>query len=732
MTAETTDSGWLARWARFAVRHRRAVLLAWLAALAVLVSLWRVAGAGFVNSFRLPGTESQQALTLLRERFPQRAGDQALIVFRAEAGVAAPEIRSRVEAVLAAARTLPKVVAVGSPFEPGGQGAISPDGRVAFATLQYAERAVDLDPADVRPLLDLVEQASGDGLTVEAGGNVVQRAEYAAPGVSEAIGVVAAVFILLVAFGSVVAMGLPVVTALVGLGTGVALLALGANWLELPVFTNSFAAMIGLGVGIDYALFVVTRYREGLARGLDVTDSVAAAVSSAGRAVIFAGTVVVVSLLGLLAIGIPFVGALGVAGAIVVAIAVVIAVTLLPALLGFTGRAIDRWRLPLFHATDTGDPRSLWYRLSRQIQQRPAWWFIGALALLLTLAAPVLRMHLGFSDAGNASTRLHSRRAYDLLAQGFSPGFNGPLLIVADMASTPAERREAALEAIRAALSAWPGIVQVSRPVLNPTGDAATLTAIPASAPQDEATQRLIHDLRRRVLPSATADTGTRAYVAGQTAAFIDIGDRLRDRMPLFFGTVLGLSFLLLVVVFRSILVPLKAAAMNLLSIGAAYGVEVAVFQWGWGAGVLGVKPGVIEVFLPLMLFAVLFGLSMDYEVFLISRIREEYARSRDNAAAVARGLAVTARVITAAAAIMVVVFLSFVLTPERVIKEFGVGLATAVLVDATVVRLILVPATMELLGDANWWLPRWLDRLLPRLSVEERRPAREPAAAAD
>ncbi len=724
------EYGRLGRWARLAARRRWAVVLAWLVALAVLLLLGRIGGAGFSSNFQLPGTESQRAFSLLRDRFPQRAGDQARIVFRAEAGLASPEVRPRVEAVLSAARDLPHVIAVGSPFEPGGQGAISPDGRVGFASLQYAERAVNLDRADVRPLLTLVEQASGDGLTVEAGGDVVQHVEYEAPGVSEVIGLVAAVFILLVAFGSVVAMGLPVATALVGLGASFALLALSANWLDLPVFSGSFAAMIGLGVGIDYALFVVTRYREGLARGLDVEDSIAAAVATAGRAVAFAGSVVVVSLLGLLAIGIPFVGALGVAGALVVAIAVLVALTLLPALLGFAGRSIDRWRLPLFHATDTGDTRSLWYRLAQQIQRRPAWWFAGALALLLLLGAPVLRLNLGFSDAGNSSTRLHTRRAYDLLAQGFGPGFNGPLLLVADLANVAEGERRAALEMVRSTVSTWPGIVQVSQPVVNPSGDAATLTAIPASAPQDKATQRLIHDLRGRALPPVAAASGARVYVAGPTAAFIDVGDRLQERMPLFFAAVIGVSFLLLVLVFRSILVPLKAAVLNVLSIGAAFGVVVAIFQWGWGAGLFGVKAGVIEVFLPLMLFAILFGLSMDYEVFLISRIREEYARTRDNAGAVAHGLAVTARVITAAASIMVVVFLSFVLTPERVIKEFGVGLATAVLIDASVVRLVLVPATMKLLGDANWWLPRWLDRLLPRFTVEEQRPVREPVAA--
>lgn len=730
MPAAMADQGWLTRWARFAVRHRRAVVVAWLAVLTALIAVALAAGAPFASTFQLPGTETQRAFNLLRERFPQRAGDQARLVFRAEAGIAAPEVRPRVEAVLAAARTLPKVVAVGSPFEPGGQGAISPDGRVAFATVQYAERTARMDPADVKPLFNLVDAANGDGLTVEVGGEVVERVEREPPGTSEAVGLVAAIVILLIAFGSVVAMGLPLATALVGLGGSFALLVLSAHRLDLPIFAGSFAAMIGLGVGIDYALFVVTRYREGLAMGLDVEDSVVAAVSTAGRAVIFAGTVVVVSLLGLLAIGIPFVGALGVAGALVVAMAVVVAVTLLPALLGFAGRAIDRWRLPLFHATDTGDTRSLWYRLSRQIQRRPAWWLAGALALLLTLAVPVLHMRLGFSDAGNSSIRLHSRRAYDLLAQGFGPGFNGPLLVVADLRGAQGADPRPGLEQVRATLASWPGIVQVSQPAVNPTGDAAVITAVPAYAPQDEAMEAMVHDLRARALPAAVAGTGIRAYVAGPTAAFIDIADRIRERMPLFFGAVIGLSFLLLVVVFRSVLVPLKAAVMNLLSIGAAYGVVVAVFQWGWGAGLFGVKAGVIEVFLPMMLFAMLFGLSMDYEVFLISRIREEYARSRDNAAAVAHGLAVTARVITAAASIMVVVFLSFVLTPERVIKEFGIGLATAVLIDATVVRLVLVPATMELLGDANWWLPRWLDRLLPRLSMDEHGPMRAPAAA--
>ncbi len=732
----STRPGLLERWARFTVRRRRLVLALSLLTLAVLVVLMRTAGGAFSNSFTLPGTESQRAFDLLRERFPQRAGDEAQIVFQSPTGVTSPEMRSRIDDILARARQLPGVVEVGTPWQTTGRGAVSPDGTIAYTAIAYegAGRAVPRD--QIHALFDFREQVSGDGLLVEVGGNAVQSNEQEPPGSSEAIGMLFAVFILLIAFGSVVAMGLPIVTALVGLGGSFALMGLAANVLDLPLFSGSFASMIGLGVGIDYALFIVTRYREGLAAGMEPEDAAAAAVTTAGRSVLFAGLVVVVSLLGLLAMGIPFIGALGIAGAMVVGVTVLVALTLLPALLGFAGRAVDRWRLPMFHATDTGDPRSMGYRLSMAIQRRPLVWFACSLALLLVLATPALDTRLGFSDAGNASEKLHSRRAYDLLAQGFGPGFNAPLTAVFDLrgaqnGGAPAER----LAGVREALAAWPGVVAVSPVIPNPAGDAAIITAIPAFGPQDKQMEQMVHDLRGKALPQATAGTGIRGYVAGPTAAFIDIGDRIRERMPLFFGAVIGLSFLLLVVVFRSIVVPLKAAIMNMLSIGAAVGVIVAVFQWGWGAELLGVRAGIIEVFLPMMLFAILFGLSMDYEVFLISRIREEYLRTRDNASAVAHGLSVTARVITAAASIMIVVFMSFVLGPERVIKEFGVGLATAIFVDATIVRLILVPATMELLGDANWWLPKWLDRLLPNLDIEgagSHAPANHRGAAAD
>ncbi|MBI2760510.1 MAG: MMPL family transporter [Chloroflexi bacterium] len=716
MSTVSNDQGLFERWARFAVRRRGVVLLSWLGALIALIVAAVSFGGGFTNSFELPGTESQQAFDLLKERFPQQSGDSATLVFKSDQGVSSPAIRQQIDRVLAQAATLPKVVEVGSLDAPG---AVSADGRIARVNVQYSVRSNEVEKSESEQLTKLIDSANGNGLQAEAGGDVVQFNEQEEPGSSELFGIMAAVVILLIAFGSVVAMGLPLTTAIAGLVASFAFMAVSAQFLNLPFFTTSFAAMIGIGVGIDYALFIVTRFREGRRNGLSQEAAAIVAMTTAGRAVLFAGLVVAVALLGLIAMGIPFVTALGVAGAIVVAMAVITALTLLPALLGgWFGRNIDRWSIPFLHATDTADRSSMWYRLSTMIQRRPVLWFAGSLGLLLVLGTPVLRMNLGFSDAGNGSEKLHSRRAYDLLAEGFGPGFNAPFTVVFD---TKGARGDVpgSLEQVRTAVANWPGVVEVSPPIPNPANDAFIVTAFTSFAPQDPALEQMVSDLRERALPPATSGTGIRAYVAGQTAAFIDIGDRIRERMPLFFGAVIGLSFLLLMAVFRSVVVPLKAAIMNLLSIGASFGVVVAIFQWGWGADLLGIKEGPIEIFMPMMLFAILFGLSMDYEVFLISRIREEYTRTGDNASAVAHGLTVTARVITAAAAIMVVVFLSFVLGPDRTIKQFGIGLATAIFVDATVVRLILVPATMELLGDANWWLPRWLDRALPNLDVE-------------
>ncbi len=717
----------LARWGRLAVRRRRAVLGGWVVGLAVLGAVVAGFGGQLANEFKIPGVDSQRAYDLLAARFPSQSGDTAQVVVRADAGVADPAVRARVDALLAEVAALPQVTGVVSPYD--NPAAVSADGRIAYATVQYGVPASDLPLAEIETLTGLIDRAGGNGLTVEAGGQVVAQGEFVPPGESTLIAIAAAVVVLLIAFGSLVAMGLPILTALIGLGAGFAGVFLSARFLDIADFTPAIASMIGLGVGIDYALFVVTRYREGLAEGLSVEAAVGRAVDTAGRAVIFAGGVVVIALLGLFAVGIPFVAAFGAASAIVVAFSVLVAVTLLPALLGFAGTGIDRLRVPgLRRLAGGGQP--VGGRLARRIQARPLGYAISAAALLLLLAAPLLDIQLGFADNGSNPTSFHTRRAYDLLSEGFGPGFNGPLVVAVEQEGGGA-LDQAALGGLTEALRGAEGIASVSPATLNQAGDTAVISVIPTTSPQDTATEATIRRLRDDVIDGATAGTGLAAYVGGATATFIDLGDKTGERTPLFFAIVVGLSFLLLAAVFRSVVIALKAALMNLLSIGAAYGVIVAVFQWGWGASLLGVEETApIAPFLPMFLFSILFGLSMDYEVFLLSRIREFYVRGRATHDAVADGLSATARVITAAAAIMVVVFLSFVFTDDQISKQFGLGLAVAVLVDATVVRLILVPATMELLGEWNWWFPSWLDRLVPRLNIEGGSHAPEPLPA--
>jgi RND superfamily putative drug exporter len=492
----------------------------------------------------------------------------------------------------------------------------------------------------------------------------------------------------------------------------------------MPEFTPQLAAMIGLGAGIDYALLIVTRYREGLTRNLSVEEAIAKASATAGRSVLFAGSTVVIALLGLWAVGIPMISYVATAAALVVALSVAVAVTVLPAILKLAGARIDHWRIPVLAASPHESEAGLGYRLSRVIQRAPLAGIAVSLGVLLVLAIPMLHIDLGASDAGNKPESFTSRRAYDLLSQGFGPGFNGPILVGVRIDNPNAV---GAVERLPSSLMQVEGVAGVSPLEFNEARTAATINVIPTTAPQSQDTEELVHRLRRVVHQQAKA-AGAEAFAGGATAVFIDAGSKIAASMPLFFTAVIGLSFVLLMAVFRSVLVPLKAAIMNLLSIGAAYGVLVAVFQWGWFGSVIGVEgKGPIESFLPIMLFALLFGLSMDYEVFLISRIREEYLRTGDNTEAVARGLSVTTRVISAAAAIMVAVFLSFALMPGREIKELGIGAATAVFVDATLVRLILVPSLMQLLGDANWWFPRWLDRLVPKIGVDA-----EPQAAGE
>ncbi len=530
---------------------------------------------------------------------------------------------------------------------------------------------------------------------------------------SELVGVVAAIVVLLVAFGSVIAMGVPILTALIGVALSLAGVGVLANVLTTPSFVPQVAAMIGIGVGIDYALFVVTRYRTALHRTGSPETAVLEAMATSGRAVVFAGLTVMISVLGMLLIGLNFLHGLAVGASLAVVVAVLAAITLLPALLGFVGFTIDRLRIG--RGTVSGK-ETMWHRWARFVQRRPGAVAAAGLAVLVVAAVPAFRLRLGLADASNDPRASTTHQAYDLIAKGFGAGANGPILVVAD---TAAPGSGDALPRLVASLRAAPDVQNVSDVQRNASGTAALATLTPRSEPQDKATKALVQDLRDHVVPEAVAGTGLKVHVGGDTASGVDFTDVMGNRMPIFFAGVLGLSFLLLLIVFRSVLVPLKAVLMNLLSIGAAYGVVVAIFQWGWGAGLFGVSKAPIEPWVPMMLFAIVFGLSMDYEVFLLSAVREHYDRTHDNGSAVAEGLASTARVITAAALIMVFVFGSFVVSDVRALKLIGLGLAVAVAVDASIVRIVLVPATMELLGDANWWFPRWLARIVPRMRVE-------------
>ena len=707
----------LERLARWSYHRRWLMLLMWIAAL-IGFNVWaNVGGGDYSQDFSLPGTDSQRAFDLLDDRFPQAAGDTADIVFKAEEGVDDPEVREAMEGLFAEVSDVDRVVGIDSPYSEQAQGQISPDGAIAFATVHFSfVEGTPVPPETGDRVIELADEHEIDGLVIEPGGPVIQFSEFEEPGGAEGIGIIFAIVILLIAFGSVLAMGLPIGTALFGIGIGLALVTLFANFLSVPEFTPQLASMIGIGVGIDYALFIVTRYREQIHKGLHPEQATMVAITTSGKAVLFAGTTVVISLLGILLMGFAFVEGVAVGGAATVAVTMIASVTLLPALIGFVGRNIDRFRLPWFHRHEDDQDATLARRWAHLIQRAPWPAAIAGFVVLVLLALPALSLRLGFTDASAASTERSSRRAYDLLVEGFGPGFTGPLLLAAEIGG-PEDL--AKLEQVGAALRETEGVAFVAPAIPNEAGDAAIMTAFPTTSPQDEETTALVKRVREEVIP-ATADN-VNVYVGGLTAGIVDFSQANADRLPILLAVVITLSFLLLVVVFRSLVVPLKAAIMNLLSIAAAYGVIVAIFQWGWAKGLFDVETkGPIAAWVPMMLFTILFGLSMDYEIFLLSRIREEYVRLKDNKQAVANGLAATARVITAAAAIMVTLFLTFVFAfEEREIKLFGLGLAVAILVDATIVRMVLVPATMELLGDWNWWLPGWLDRILPRFKVE-------------
>jgi putative drug exporter of the RND superfamily len=709
----------LGRWAGRCYDRRRTVLVLWILLLIGVTVLAQVVGTRFENNFTAGNTPSQQAANILAARFPAKSGDTADVVFHSTTPITSAGNRAGITEVVHQLTPLAHVVTVASPFSPAGSHQVARDGHIAYAVVQFDTVTAQLPDAAVKAVIATAEAADHPGFEVALGGDPISSVVTAAPGPSEGIGITAAILIMLLAFGSVVAMGLPIITALFGLGIGIALLELVTHLLTVPTFAPEMAAMIGIGVGIDYALFIATRYRQGLFEGRSPRDAVIASIMTSGRSVLFAGSTVVISLFGLFLIGQAYM--IGLATACIVAVLLVLlaALTLLPALLGFSGHAIDRLHIPgLLQHGGPPAPDGFWHRWSRFIQRRA--WVTGTVAalVLIALALPLFSIRLAFTDAGNDPPSLTTRQAYDLLAQGFGPGFNGPLVVAV---ATPGPGAAPTVTRLRAAIAATPGVAYVVPTQYNARTTGAVLVAYPTTSPQAAPTEALVHTLRDEVIPPVVHGTGVDAQVGGETAASIDAAGFLGDRLPVVIAAVLVLSFLLLMAVFRSVVLPLKAVIMNLLSIGAAYGVIVAVFQWGWLGGLIGIgQTGPIDPWIPVTMFTILFGLSMDYEVFLLSRIREEWLRTGENSSAVADGLAVTGRIITAAAAIMFCVFASFVIKdPLHILKVFGLGLAVAVAVDVTLVRMVLVPSLMELLGPRNWWMPRPLARIVPTIGTE-------------
>ena len=770
-------------WARlgsFTFRRRRLVLASWIGALVAVFALVGTVGVSNDSSFSIPDSESKRGFDTLDTYFGGvGSGRSGSIIFRAEQGVDDPDVQTAMSEMFAEVATIDGVTLT-SPYSEEGRmrGQVAVDGplagQVAFAEVNLDPEVDESRSSEIGGEIAELIPTGIRGLQVEIGGQALGEFE---PPESELIGLAFAIVVLILAFGSVLAMGLPIGVALFGVGAGAGITTLLSNVMTVPDFATTLGAMIGLGVGIDYALFIVTRFREGLKSGMSPHDATVVAIDTAGRAVVFAGFTVVISLLGMFLMQLGFVTGLATGAAVTVLVTMVASVTLLPAFLGFAQRKIEvtRWRgiiaaglvavallgmglgispllvgAPLaavvllasvaFAPLRAEVPRrpqkplrdTLAYRWSRFVQDNPWSVAIATTAFLVLLTVPVFSLRLGFSDESNFAEGSTTRNAYELTSEAFGPGTNGPLLLTAELDSLVADG-PVLLELVDT-LRATEGVAGVVGPIPDTPDDpmaasAAIIQVVPTTGPQEEATADLVHTLRSDVIPAATDGSALVVNVTGTVAANIDFSGYLSARLPIFFVAVLTLSFLLLMMVFRSLLVPLKAVIMNMLSIGGAYGVVVAVFQWGWLADLFNTSSGPIEPFLPMMMFAIVFGLSMDYEVFLLSRVREEFDRTGDPVTSVADGLAATARVITAAAAIMIVVFASFILEDNRIIKMFGLGLSTAVFLDATLVRMLLVPATMKLLGARNWWLPAWLDRLLPSLNVEGHAPTAPPPA---
>ncbi|MFK0220833.1 MMPL family transporter [Streptomyces vinaceus] len=730
--------------ARWCLRHRLPAVLIWLLALGGTALAAGSAGSAFSNDYEVPGTESGRAHALLRAGFHGQGGDTDTVVWRApeHQSVRTAAVEQRMAKALDTIAGLPGVGSVAGPYGPGPASAarISPDGRTAYAVVTFDRPADSVPKAQAKAVVDAAKNPAteADGLQVELGGQAVALTEARSAHLAEVIGVAVAALVLFLAFGSLAASLLPIATALVSVGTAYFGITLLGHAMSVADFAPMLGTLVGLGVGIDYALFIVTRHRKGLMRGLPVEEAAARAVATTGRAVVFAGATVCIALLGMLVLRLNFLNGVAIAASLTVVLTVAASVTLLPALLSYIGmRALSRRERRRLAAQGPRPetPTGFAARWSAFVERRPELLGIVATLVMAVLALPTFSLHLGTSDQGNNPAGSTTRQAYDLLADGFGPGVNGPLTVVSRLDGAG---DRLAVERLAEALRTTEGVAATGPAVFNRSGDTAVLTVIPDSAPQSRATSELVTTLRERVIPGAEQGNSMTVHVGGVTAGYDDFADVIVGKLPLFVGVVIALGCVLLLLAFRSLGIPLKAAAMNVAAVASSFGVVVAVFQWGWGSELLGLgSAGPIEPFLPVIMVSVLFGLSMDYQVFLVSRMYEEWLETGDNRRAVRVGLTETSRVINSAAVIMISVFLAFVLSGDRIIAMFGIALAAAVALDAFVLRTLLVPALMHLLGGANWWLPAWLDRRLPRISIEppecrERAtlPAQRPAAS--
>jgi putative drug exporter of the RND superfamily len=709
--------------ARWCFRHRYVVIGIWVAALISVVSLSQSLGSNLSNSFSLPKTDSSKALSLLKNVSSGAAsGETDTIVWHVSNGsVRDAATEQHINAMLAKISAIPQVATITSPYTPMGVSQISKDGQIAYAQVSFTKNYQSLNKQNIKDVISTAEAARQTGLQVELGGEAIEQSQQTGTSSSELIGIVAAAVILFIAFGSLLAMTLPLITALVGLGVGISSITLLSHVISVSTFAPTLGLLIGLGVGIDYSLFIVTRHRNGLIAGLNPEEAAVKALNTAGRAVIFAGSTVCIALLGLLTLRISFLGGVGIAAALVVAIGVLAATTLLPALLGVYKMKVlsrrARRALKKDGPVTEEVTKGIWARNAQFVQNHSWTVAIAAMAIMLIIAIPFFSLRLGSSDASNDQAATTTRKSYALLAEGFGPGFNGPLQLVGAV-NTPSE--QTAYTKLAVEIKNQPGVAQVTVLPVSPQSKVGVMQVVPTTSPESKGTSQLIAHLRKVVIPAAESGTNLHVYVGGNTATFVDFAAVIESKLPLFLGVIIGLGFIILMLAFRSLLIPLTAAVMNLLAAGAAFGVVVAIFQWGWLSNLLNTGgPGPVEAFLPVIMVSILFGLSMDYQVFLVSRMHEEWTHTKDNHRSVRIGQAETGRVITAAATIMIFVFSSFVLGGQRVIAEFGIGLASAVFLDAFVVRNFLVPALMHRFGKANWYLPKWLDKILPHLAVE-------------